>query len=927
LPTTSHAAPRVDVLSLLQASAADHERAVALHPLGCDSVTYRSLLLRVTALVDSLRACGVSGGENASRVAIVMANGPDLSIALLGSCCAGVAVPFNPAYRAEEYETYFTRTRVDFLLVASEETGPAVTVARQLGIRLLRLGLEVARVDEDPAGSMPSICAPNGEDLALIMLTSGSTGGGKIVPLSHRNLCTSSHEVCRSLELGPGDRCLSMWQQFHIGGVVDLLLAPLASGGRIISAGGFDAARFFELLAVAEPTWFQGVPTTLRELCHHAKAHQIDTLGSSLRFIRSVAAALPAAWMQEIEQRFGVPVIQTFGMTEAAPLVTSNRLPPGQRKPESAGISCGASVRIMDDHGRPLSTGERGPIAIQGDNVFAGYEGEPQANVDSFRDGWFYTGDVGYLDADGYLFLTGRVKEIINRGGEKISPEEIDHALLLHPAIAQAAAFGLTHPTLGEEVAAAVVLEPGLTTTQVDLQDFVAQRLAAFKVPRHVSFLSELPRCPVGKVRRRELADLALAERSSAPRCAPRNPLETKLMELWASELDLDPDCFGIDDDFTELGGDSLSSVRILVAVQAMFGVKIPDHAVASFDTVRNMAAELNGMGLSADSLPGSLSAPDPDRAAKFSVEHSIAAATETLLGENDAARFALYGCRTVAEFEVLRHSRESISTPAELHALLDQKPPLISRWHVADLFRLKTARKIARRRRRMSRRFFRDYVSADRPMAWTRRNIGQSAYLFSAAPEEPPAKTLVVGFTGNSMRLMMPTYRLLFCIDPARTDLLLVMDPERKHYRFGVPDLGDTLEATARRLDEYARSEGYLRVVAIGTSGGGLAAICAGIINRWSKVLALGPDRPSRHAHCSETIERLQSALAEPTAPAVTVAYSAQNRRDSESALEIAGMIPSATLLPDHRFRQHGIIHALYQAGELKEFLRKQLV
>jgi len=925
LSTTFQDSPHADVLSLLQASAKSHERSVALHSLASNPVTYGSLLLRVTALAASLRACGVGGGERASRVAIVMANGPSQSIALLGTCCAGVALPFNPAFRAEEYRSYFTRTRVDFLLVAGDETGPAVSVAQQAGIRVLRLGLDSARVDEDPQGAMPPLRAPDGEDLAVIMLTSGSTGGGKVVPLTHKNLCSASRDVCRSLDLGAGDRCLSMWQQFHIGGVVDLLLAPLASGGRIIAAAGFDAARFFESLADAEPTWFQGVPTTLRELCLHAKAHSVDTSGSSLRFIRSVAAALPAEWMREVEQRFGVPVIQTFGMTEAAPLITSNRLPPGQRKPESAGVPCGASVSIMDDHGRPLSIGERGPIAIQGDNVFAEYEGDPQANIDSFRDGWFYTGDIGYLDADGYLFLTGRVKEIINRGGEKISPGEIDRVLLHHPAVAQAAAFGVAHPTLGEEVAAAVVLEPGLTATQVDLQDFVAQRLAAFKVPRQVSFLTELPRCPVGKLRRSELAELAVGASRQAPHRAPRNRIETTLVELWASELDLDG--LGIDDDFSVLGGDSLSSVRILVAVQSLFGVQIPDHALASFDTVSNMAAALVAMGCSADALPGSPAAPDPDRAGKLRVERAIAAASEALLGAEDAAPYALYDCRTVAEFKMLSQSRESIGTPAELHAWLNQKPPLSSRWRASDLFRLRTAMNIARRRRRMKRRFLRDHALADRPMAWRRRGVGENAYLFAAPPAQPPAKTLIVGFAGGAMRLMVPVSRLLFCLDPDQHDLLLIRDPERKHYRFGVPGLGNTLEAMARRLDEYARNEGYRRVVAIGTSAGGLPAICAATINRWPKVLVCGADRPSSHPHFSETIERLRSTLAEPSASSVAVAYSAQNQRDSEAAREIARMIPSTTLLPDHRFKRHTIIHELYRAGELQVFLRKHLV
>lgn len=925
---TFQALQKDNVLSLLQETTTEHENAVALYPVGGDPVTYRSLQRRVTALVASLRTCGVTGGEHASRVAIVMANGVDLSLVILGTCCAGVALPFNTGYKADEYRDYFARTRTEFLLVSSDENGPAVAVAEQAGIRVLRMGRDVIRVDVDPPESVPPIPAqeePGKDDIAIILLTAGSTGLGKSVPLTHGNLCVSIREVCHSVELGSGDRCLSMWEQFHIGGVVDLLLAPLASGGQIISTDGFNTASFFELLRTLEPTWFQGVPTTLGELCRHARVSDVDTSGSSLRFIRSVASALPEPLMHEVEERFGVPVIQTFGMTEAAPLITSNRLPPGQRKPESAGISWGTKVSIMDNHGQPLPVGEQGHIAIHGDNVFAGYEGDDQANTESFRNGWFYTGDLGYLDADEYLFLTGRAKEIINRGGEKISPAEIDRVLIEHPAIEEAAAFGVPHSTLGEDIAAAIVLKPGLTTTQADVHAFVAKRLAPFKNPHHISFLTELPRCPVGKVRRRELARRMVDEASSALHRRPGNAIETVLMELWAAELE--PDSIGIDDDFAALGGDSLSSVRILLAAELMFNIKIADDAAASFDTVENMAAALVRMGVSADMLPGRPTTSDPDLLTKSRVEEVISAADQILIGRDTAHR-TLYSCQTKADFQSLTKARETTDTPREFYNWLNYRPNWNSRFRLS--FRSPTTIRLAYRRRLYRRKlidkFDTELVLAASPMDWSRHAVGENDYLFSTPSESTSVKTLICAFTGSGMRLMMPAYRILFSLDPDHYDLLLLTDRERKHYGRGTRGAGGQLELTARRLDEYASDNGYRRVVALGTSAGGLPAIGIAMLNRWPKVLAFGADRPSRHPHFTDMIEQAQSKSTEYSPTSVAVSFAAHNQRDSEAAEEIGQKLPFATLLADERFKRHGIAYSLYQTGELKSFLSEHL-
>jgi len=304
-----------------------------------------------------------------------------------------------------------------------------------------------------------------------------------------------------------------MWEQFHVGGLVDLLLVPLGSGGAVICAGGFDAALFYELLETKRPTWFQGVPTSLYELSAFAARYEVDPRAAPLRFIRSVASSLSPQLMGEIEDMFGVPVVQTFGMTEAGPLITTNCLPPAKRLPGSVGTSCGPQIRIVSPEGTDLPSGEIGEIVIRGDNVIDGYEDAPDANERSFRDGWFHTGDTGYLDKEGFLFLTGRLKEMINRGGEKITPQELDDVLLTHPAIAQAASFSIKHRTLGEDVGAAVVLRPGTTLSEGEIRSFVLRHLAAFKVPKLVLFLEQMPRDPIGKISRMSLAALAESQR------------------------------------------------------------------------------------------------------------------------------------------------------------------------------------------------------------------------------------------------------------------------------------------------------------------------------------------------------------------------------------------------------------------------------
>ena len=592
-----------DILSALRRAALRSPDAVAIMDADRAQLSFDALLARVEAVATTIG--GVAGAGARPRVGIVLPNGMDMAVTLLGVACAGAALPFNPTYREAEYEAYFRETRLDALLVAANDEGEAVRAARALSLPLLRLNSDGGI--EGVSRSSTVAPRPSPDDVALVLLTSGSTGRAKAVPLTHRNVCTSAGDVARSMGLSRTDRCLAMWEQFHVGGLVDLLLAPLMSGGLLVCTPGFDAARFFEMLPVVRPTWFQGVPATLNELVVHARRNRLAIRPHSLRLLRSVAAALPPQVMRDLEETFGVPVIQTFGMTEAGPLITSTALPPAQRKPGSVGRSCGPQVRIVGPGGETLPVSETGEVAVRGDNVFSGYENDPDANARQFRDGWFYTGDLGYLDQDGDLFLTGRIKQLINRGGEKVNPQELDDALMAHEAVAQAACYAVPHRTLGEDVAAAVVLRDGRTVAPEELRAFLRSRLVAFKVPSRIRIVDDLPRNMIGKIDR-----LALARLDDGPAAgtddADIGATEAVVARIWAEELDLPK--VGPDADFFAIGGDSLSAVRVFLAVEAAFGRKLPEEMLGLITTVRAMARAVDEA--QPDSAPGA-SAAEPE--------------------------------------------------------------------------------------------------------------------------------------------------------------------------------------------------------------------------------------------------------------------------------------------------------------------------
>ncbi|MGH9348580.1 MAG: acyl--CoA ligase [Vicinamibacterales bacterium] len=466
------------------------------------TITYDGLRSQVEALADSLAAEGIGRGD---RVGMALPNGLPAIVSFLAASVAGTAAPLNQAYREEEFRFYLEDTSARVLLLPPDGVEEARKAAGDT-VRILTVDMDAqGTVRLVGGGSGRSVAPPAVDDTALILHTSGSTGRPKRVPLTHANLSLSAANVARTYALGPGDVSLCVMPLFHVHGLVASVLATLATGGTVVVPGKFNPLSFWRVAHDHRATWYSAVPTLHQLLLARATPGAPKPAGAeALRFIRSCSASLPPQVMHDLEAAFGAPVLEAYGMTEAAHQMSSNPLPPAARKPGSVGPGTGVGISIMDDAGRHLSPGARGEVVIKGPNVILGYENNPDANATSFVDGWFRTGDQGVLDEHGYLSLTGRLKELINRGGEKISPREIDEVLLTHPKIAEAVCFGTPHPTWGEEVAAAVVVrEP---VTEADLQAFCKEHLADFKRPKQIFITETIPRTATGKIQRRLVA-------------------------------------------------------------------------------------------------------------------------------------------------------------------------------------------------------------------------------------------------------------------------------------------------------------------------------------------------------------------------------------------------------------------------------------
>jgi amino acid adenylation domain-containing protein len=583
---------------LLQDQARRIPEAPAIAAPGRVPLTYGRLYRHVTDIVQTLHGMGFSLND---RVALVLPNGPEMAVAFLAVAAGATCAPLNPAYSIREFEFYLADLHPNALIVQAGMDSPARAVAQAQGLSIIELSPTV----EAEAGTFTitskeqrrlagrEIAQPN--DVALVLHTSGTTSRPKIVPLTHANICTSAHNTRVAFSLVESDRCLNVMPLFHSHGLMGTMLPSLMAGASMMCISGFSAPQFFTWLAEFRPTWYTAVPTIHQAILAYASLHHEIIERSPLRFIRSGSASLSPTLLTELEKAFKAPVIECYGMTETSSQITCNPLSPGRQKSGSVGVAAGSEVAIMDEMGTLLAAGGMGEIVVRGASIMQGYENNPEANRSAFSNGWFKTGDQGFLDPDGYLFITGRLKEIIKRSGATITPQDIDDVLMEHPAVAQAVTFAVPDVRLGEDIATAVVLRQNALATERELRRFVATRLAAFKVPSQVLIVEAIPMGPAGKVQRRSLAEQFGLTGLGRDRLAfhttytaPRTPLEELVAGIWATVLGLER--VGINDNFFHLGGDSLLATQLLIRLREVMHVEVSFHSFFEAPTVAEIA-------------------------------------------------------------------------------------------------------------------------------------------------------------------------------------------------------------------------------------------------------------------------------------------------------------------------------------------------
>jgi len=563
---------------------------------GYGSFSYRELQNLIIEIRTELRAAGFS---RSARIAVALPNGPHAALAIVAVACSAVAIPLNPKHSLDEIEKGFSALRPDAVLLFRGSDSAARRAAERKGLAIIEaipasegtLGLKVVA---PKSGTTAPPDEPDPDAPAFILQTSGTTSEPKSIPFSHRNMLAAAARHKAWYDLTPKDRCLSLSPIFYSHGLKVTVFTPLLTGGSVAfpaDTSKFDYSEWFDAL---RPTWYSAGPTLHHLIFDQTRSRAGAKAGHSLRFITGGGAPLPRSVLEGLQQSLGVPVVEHYGSSEAN-LISSNEPRPGRSKPGTCGIPGPGIVMIVDENGRELPPGEQGEILVGGPTLISGYLDAPELNRASFIDGWFKTGDIGSIDNEGFLTLHGRLSDLINRGGEKISPVEIDDALLRHPAVAEAAAFAVPHARLGEDVAAAVVLRPTMSATPLELRSYLREHLASFKVPRRVIIAEQLPKGSTGKVLRRKLSE-SLAAQSVVSPATPDKTLDNRLLlqlrDLWEKLLNSGP--LTIDDDFFEKGGDSLLAVEMLCEIERLTGQMVPGSILFEASTIRTLAQELH---------------------------------------------------------------------------------------------------------------------------------------------------------------------------------------------------------------------------------------------------------------------------------------------------------------------------------------------
>jgi acyl-CoA synthetase (AMP-forming)/AMP-acid ligase II len=553
---------------------------------GQEPLTYAALVQLMDQFCITLNRLGLGRGD---RVAIVHRGGPTLGVSMVAvaSCCA--VIPLDPKIGGEEFSRLLADRRINAVIIKKGDDTPARAAARKAGLPVLELVpgdsglLGQTQLEGEGVGepALPGISRP--DDHIFVLGTSGTTSASKVAPIRHRQYLATTSASCAAFEIASDDRLLLPMPLYYAAGAFNIF-NTLYSGGSVLVMPGFDVQTFFNLLETSNVTWYMGSPTFQANICGHGEALGAPVKTPSLRFIRASSSHLDPGLGARLEDLFQVPVIEAYSSSEAG-FICGNPRPPKLHKLGTVGNVHGGEIKAVDDSGRQVPDGGRGEILFRGPSLFDGYENAPEATDEAFIDGWFRTGDEGFLDEDGYLVLTGRIKEIINRGGEKVSPPEVDAAMMSHPKVIEATSFAIPHPTLGEEVAAAVVIEPGATVTEQDLSRYLLDRLTGFKVPRCIVFTDEIPKSDAGKVQRHKLAEeLGVGIDQSPTKGQKSNrkpsPLEYRLLMLW--KWTLKNPRIGLDDNFFMLGGDSLQAVDLVLQMEKVFKCRLPVATLSS---------------------------------------------------------------------------------------------------------------------------------------------------------------------------------------------------------------------------------------------------------------------------------------------------------------------------------------------------------
>ncbi|KAL8928354.1 MAG: hypothetical protein Q9172_000946 [Xanthocarpia lactea] len=454
-----------------------------------------------------------------SAVSIALPNSYEFIVAFLATTRQrAIAAPLNPAYKQDEFEFYIDDLHSAVVLVPRDshrQNEPAVRAARKHQAAIAECfwdGREVVLDLKDPGKlankQQKDLCEARPDDIALVLHTSGTTGRPKAVPLTHLNLTTTMKNIKATYQLCPNDRTYLVMPLFHVHGLLAGFLAPLHSGGSVIAPLRFSASEFWSDFTTYQANWYTAVPTIHQILLRNPPPNKVP----EIRFIRSCSSPLSPQTFHDLEKAFHAPVLEAYAMTEGAHQMTSNPLPPLKRYPGSVGIGWGVDVKILDQGGNEVPQGSVGEICIRGENVTKGYLNNPEANRTSFTaEGFFRTGDQAIQDKNGYIFITGRIKELINKGGEKISPVEIDNVIAQHPAVAEAVTFAISDDMYGQDVGVAVVLQEGAQVSKDELRQWMATKMAKFKVAKQIYFTKVMPKTATGKVQRKKVAEAMLA--------------------------------------------------------------------------------------------------------------------------------------------------------------------------------------------------------------------------------------------------------------------------------------------------------------------------------------------------------------------------------------------------------------------------------